>query len=185
MQCIPHNDHLDEPTRRAPSAKIGLEAMQEQYWFQNQRFQMQVTVTHILFSFHACMINCTASGAKSQRIDCYSFFFKFLQAKTMVQNSKVAQRENAALMAENGQAILKKSCFTCGGATVPTVLPTGDRRLLMETFSSGVSTFTPPPCSTRSCSRCPQPSAHRSSPASARGPAGPTAPVVSAGTSIS
>lgn len=139
------NDHLDEPTRRALGAKIGLEAMQAQYWFQDQRFQMQ--------------------------------------AKTMVQNSKV--RENATLMAENGQAILKKSCFTCGGATVPTVLPTGNRRLLMETFSSGVSTFAPPPCSTRSCSRRPQPSAHQSSPASARGPAGPTAPVVSAGTSIS
>ena len=60
---------------------------------------MQVTVTHILFSFHARMIKCTASGAKSQRIDSYSFFLKFLQAKAMVQNSKAAQRENAALMA--------------------------------------------------------------------------------------
>jgi homeobox-leucine zipper protein len=104
------NGHLDEPTRRALGAKISLEAMQAQYWFQNQHSQMQVTVTHILFSFHACMINCTASGAKSQRIDSYSFFLKFLQAKAMVQNSKVAQLENTTLTAENvslHQAILK------------------------------------------------------------------------------
>jgi hypothetical protein len=53
----------------------------------------------------------------------------------MVQKSKAAQRENAALMAKNVslcQAILKLSCFTCGGTTVPTVLPTGNRSLLME-----------------------------------------------------
>ena len=62
---------------------------------------MQVTVTHILFSFHARMIKCTASGAKSQRIDSYNFFFKFQQVKDMVKNGKAAQRENVALMAEN------------------------------------------------------------------------------------
>jgi len=45
------------------------------------------------------MIKCTNNGAKSQRIVSYSFFLKFLQAKAMVQNSKAAQRENAALMA--------------------------------------------------------------------------------------
>jgi hypothetical protein len=86
------NDHLDELTRRALDAKIGLEAMQAQYWFQNQRSQMQVTITHILFLFHACMINCTASGAKSQRIDSYSFFFKFLQAKAMVKGGSAGER---------------------------------------------------------------------------------------------
>jgi len=47
------------------------------------------------------MIKCTASGAKSQRIDSYNFFFKFQQVKDMVKNGKVAQRENVALMAEN------------------------------------------------------------------------------------
>ena len=93
------NDHPDEPTRRALGAKIRLEARQAQYWLKNQRSQMQLTVTHIMFSFHACMIKCTAKGAQSQRIDSYSFFLKFLQAKAMVQNSKAAQRENAALMA--------------------------------------------------------------------------------------
>jgi hypothetical protein len=38
-------------------------------------------------------------------------------------------------MAENVPlrlAILKKSCFTCGGATVPTELPDENQRLLME-----------------------------------------------------
>jgi len=47
------------------------------------------------------MIKCTASGAKSQRIDSYSFFFKFQQVKAMLKNGKAAQRENVALMAEN------------------------------------------------------------------------------------
>jgi hypothetical protein len=42
-------DHPDEPTRRTLGAKIGLEARQVQYWFQNQRSQMQVTVTQISF----------------------------------------------------------------------------------------------------------------------------------------
>jgi hypothetical protein len=81
------------------------------------------------------MIICTASGAKSQRIDSYNFFFKFLQVKAMVQNSKVAQQENAALMAENvslRQAILKKSCFACGGAMVPAELPAENQRPLKE-----------------------------------------------------
>jgi homeobox-leucine zipper protein len=81
------------------------------------------------------MIKCTASGSKSQRIDSYNFFFKFLQAKVVVQNSKAAQRENAALMAENVSlrlAILKKCCFTCGGTMVPAELPAENRRLLME-----------------------------------------------------
>jgi homeobox-leucine zipper protein len=68
-------------------------------------------------------------------MDSYSFFFKFLRAKAMVQNNKAAQRENAALTAENMsllQAILKKSCFTCGDTTVPAELPARSRRLLME-----------------------------------------------------
>ena len=71
---------------------------------------MQVIVSHILFSFHECMIKYTSSAAKSEKIDSYSFFFKFLQANAMVQNIKAAQLENAALMAENmspRQAILK------------------------------------------------------------------------------
>ena len=95
------NDHPDEPTRRALGAKIRLEARQAQYWLKNQRSQMLLTVTCIRFSFHACMIKCTANGAKSQRIDSYSFFFKFQQVKAMVKNDKAAQRENVALMAEN------------------------------------------------------------------------------------
>jgi homeobox-leucine zipper protein len=52
-----------------------------------------------------------------------------------VQNSKVFQQEKAALMAENvslRQAILTKSCFTCGGATVPIELPAENQRLVME-----------------------------------------------------
>ncbi|XP_066393860.1 homeobox-leucine zipper protein ROC6-like [Miscanthus floridulus] len=90
-------DHPDQPTRRVLGAKIGLQARQVQYWFQNQRSQMQ--------------------------------------AKALVQNSKVFQHENAVLMAENvslRQAILTKSCFTCGGATVPIELPAENRRLVME-----------------------------------------------------
>jgi chaperone required for assembly of F1-ATPase len=58
-----------------------------------------------------------------------------LQVKVVVQNSEAAQRENAILMAENVPlclAILKKSCFTCGGATVPAELPDENQRLLME-----------------------------------------------------
>ena len=81
-------NHPDEPTRRALGAKIGLEARQVQYWFQNQLSQMQVIVSHILFSLHACMMKYTSSAAKSQKIDSYSFFFTFLQAKAMVQNIK-------------------------------------------------------------------------------------------------
>jgi homeobox-leucine zipper protein len=53
----------------------------------------------------------------------------------VVQNSKAAQSENAALVAENEslrQAILKKSCFTCGGTMVPAELLAEDRPLLME-----------------------------------------------------
>jgi len=53
----------------------------------------------------------------------------------MVQKSKAAQRDNAALMAENmslRKAILTNSCFTCGGAMVPAELPAENRRLLME-----------------------------------------------------
>ena len=52
-----------------------------------------------------------------------------------MQNNKAVEKENAALMAENvslRQAILKKCCFTCGGATVPAELPAENRRLLME-----------------------------------------------------
>jgi len=83
---------------------------------------MRVVVTHILFLFHAHMIKCTTIGAKSQKINSYSLFFKFLHAKAMVQNSKAAQWENTALIVENvslHQATLKNSCFTCGGAAVP------------------------------------------------------------------
>jgi len=68
------------------------------------------------------MIKCTTIGAKSQKINSYSLFFKFLHAKAMVQNSKAAQRENTALIVENvslRQATLKNSCFTCSGAAVP------------------------------------------------------------------
>jgi homeobox-leucine zipper protein len=63
------------------------------------------------------------------------FLSKFLQAKTVVQKSKAAQQENAALMAENmslRKAILTKSCFTCGGAMVPAELPAENRPLLKE-----------------------------------------------------
>ena len=63
------------------------------------------------------------------------FLSKFLQAKAKVQKSKAAQRDNAALMAENTslrKAILTNSCFTCGGVMVPAELPAENRRLLME-----------------------------------------------------
>jgi len=53
----------------------------------------------------------------------------------MEHNSKAAQRQNAALLAENAslrQAMLKRSCFTCGGATVPAELLAENHRLLME-----------------------------------------------------
>ncbi|XP_066393796.1 homeobox-leucine zipper protein ROC6-like isoform X2 [Miscanthus floridulus] len=58
-----------------------------------------------------------------------------MQAKAVVQKSKAAQRETAALTAENmslRKAILTNSCFTCGGAMVPAELPAENRRLLME-----------------------------------------------------
>ncbi|OEL38095.1 Homeobox-leucine zipper protein ANTHOCYANINLESS 2 [Dichanthelium oligosanthes] len=89
--------HPDDKTRRALGAKIGLEARQVQYWFQNQRTQMQ--------------------------------------AKALVQDSKTAQQENAALMAENvalRHAMLAKCCVTCGGETVPADLSLEKRRLLAE-----------------------------------------------------
>ena len=77
---------------------------------------------------HDQMYNHRCKEPKNQQSQ---FFFKFLHAKAMVQNSKAAQRENTALIVENvslRQATLKNSCFTCVGA----VVPTENRHLLME-----------------------------------------------------
>lgn len=52
-----------------------------------------------------------------------------------MQSNKAVQKKNAALMAENvslRQAILNKSCFSCGGLTEPADLHSEHQRLLME-----------------------------------------------------
>jgi hypothetical protein len=108
-----------------------------------------------------------------------------------VHNSKAVEKENVALMTENmslRNAILKKFCFMCGGATVPAELLAENRRPLTENARLRDEYMRTTALLNQILLSAPRLSGHQSSPAlpccpSARGPAGaPTALLVCAGT---